>query len=130
MNPKFRYPTAYRFAIAKVPKRKLVKANTNPRACLLVLQGLKPFYEWPLPLGVLVVADFNHWKQCNLKITILSISLRSNLALPSVLQRIWLYPRTLRALIGITWASVTSFVHYFAQSFISTLRFMSRSPRR
>ena len=74
MNTKLDYSAIDRLAITEAAKREPVQANPNSRACLLVLQGLKPFRERPPAFGALVVANFNHWKQCNLYITALSRS--------------------------------------------------------
>ena len=74
MNPKLDYSAIYRLAISEVAKGEPVQTNPNPRACLLVLQGLKPLSERLLAFGALVVANFNHWRQCNLYITPMSIS--------------------------------------------------------
>lgn len=62
MNTKLDYSAIDRLAISEVAKREPGQANSNPRACLLVLQGLKPFRERLPAFGALVVANFNHWK--------------------------------------------------------------------
>lgn len=72
MNPKLDHSTIYCLAIPEVAEGEPVQANPDPRACLLVLQGLKPLSERLPASGALVVAKFHHWEQCNLYITTLS----------------------------------------------------------